>query len=449
MSRCREQNRGHSSAVGHPDPIPASRYWLVLLAVMVPAVAVAGQDVLTLQEAERLALEADPAIIAGRSRALALQEQAVAEGQLEDPKLGIGLFNLPLDDFSFRSQPTTQFRTKIQQAFPRGNTLHYRQLRREWMSKAERASTRLTEREIRRDLREDFLELYYQENAALIIEQSRDLFQQLVDITRAHFAAGRVSQQDVLQAQLELSRLDDRATRIDEMADVQRAKLTRWIGEAAFRRIDSTFPSLPELPDRVFLQENLMRHPAMRSASAQVEASQQSVKAAREQYKPGWNVGLEYRKRFGNDPDGRDRADMMAATVVVDLPFFTEKRQDKRLSASQQQAAAAQQLREQRLRELRRMLEADYARWRRLGEQVTLYGERLVREAIDSADAALNAYQSGINEFTTLMRARITELDVKLQDLRLRVDRAKARARLLFLAPESGDTPASVEGMNE
>jgi hypothetical protein len=41
-----------------------------------------------------------------------------------------------------------------------------------------------------------------------------------------------------------------------------------------------------------------------------------------------------------------------------------------------------------------------------------------------------------VTEFTTLMRARITDLDVRLDDLRIRVDRAKAQASLLYLAGE-------------
>ena len=62
-----------------------------------------------------------------------------------------------------------------------------------------------------------------------------------------------------------------------------------------------------------------------------------------------------------------------------------------------------------------------------------------MREAHDNADAALSSYQNGINEFTTLMRARLMELEVSLQDIRIRVDRAKAAAGLLFLAAGTTD----------
>lgn len=435
MSICRIRNHFRWAAVFF---LPET-----LLLVTLGMVSGSGQaaSVLTLAEAEQLALAEDPAIIASRARAEALREQSVAAGQLPDPKLLLGMWNVPVDDFSISREPTTQLRTGLRQSFPRGNSLEYRQRSTEWMGKAEVSRTHATQLEIQRDVRQTWLELYYQQRAAGIVQESRDLFQQLVEITRSHFASGRVSQQDVLQAQLELSRLDDRATQINKQADIQRARLSRWLGVRAWAPIDDSFPQLPALPGLEQLRAGLLSHPAIEAASARVASRQQLVKAAREQYKPGFNVGVEYRKRFGDNPDGSSRTDMMAAMVTLDLPLFTDKRQDKQLSASQLLADAAIQAREQRLRELRRMLDADYARWQRLGEQEVLYREKLLREAHANADAALSSYQNGINEFTTLMRARLMELEVSLQDIRIRVDRAKAAAGLLFLAAATPDVP--------
>ena len=227
---------------------------------------------------------------------------------------------------------------------------------------------------------------------------------------------------------------------------MQRASLTRWIGEAAWQPLAPTLPALPQPEPRNALKTSLPQHPAIQSATARVEATQQMVRAAREQYKPGIDVGVEYRKRFGDNADGSDRPDMMAAMVTLDLPLFTEKRQDRRLAASQQQTEAAIQTREQKLRDMQRMLQSDYARWRRLGEQETLYRDHLLRESMENAEAALLSYQSGISEFDALMRARITQLDIRLQALRIRVDRAKTQAGLLFLQPPESSKTASLRG---
>jgi outer membrane protein TolC len=120
--------------------------------------------------------------------------------------------------------------------------------------------------------------------------------------------------------------------------------------------------------------------------------------------------------------------------VSVELPLFTAKRQDRRLAASIQQAEAVQLTRDDRLRELRQLLDTAYANWTRLGERAALYESQLLRTSAANTQASLKAYQSGVTEFTTLMRARITELDIQLDLLRIRVDRARAQASLLYLA---------------
>ncbi len=412
--------------------------WTLMLPVLalLTALPFAVRADLKLNDAVQLALADDPAVAAIQARADALNEDAVADGQLSDPKLKTGIYNLPVDDFSIRREPTTQLRLGIEQAFPRGNTLRYKQQQTGWLASSEQAGAEVTQRKLVRDVRKNFLELYYQTRAEQVINETRRLFAQLVDITQAHYATGRVSQQDVLRASLELSRLDDRTARIRNEADKHRAALMKWIDDAASLPLDSSFPELAALPARDVIEASLPEHPEIRVASAKLEASNRNIQIAREQYKPGWSAGLEYRKRFGDNPGGDDRTDMMAAMLTVDLPLFPNKRQDRRLSASILQAEAVHQGRDDQLRELKQMLNTDYANWQRLGERATLYQSRLLNEASANARASLNAYQSGVTEFTTLMRARITDLDVRLEDLRIRVDLARTQANLLYLAGE-------------
>ncbi|MCG6886649.1 MAG: TolC family protein [Proteobacteria bacterium] len=406
----------------------------LLCVLLVPSFTARAE--LTLPDAELIALGSDPVVKADVARAEALQNDAVASGQLPDPKINFGLFNVPLDSFSLTENPTTQARLGITQAFPRGSSLEYKQRRIEWQSRAQTERSTDEQRKVQREVREKYLEVYFQVRAGDIIQSSQKLFRQLVKITQAQFASGRVSQQDVLNARLELSRLKDRETRIKTTEETTRATLEQWLGRAAWEVLDPRFPQLPAVPDEKMITKSLDQHPMLKMKAAQVEASNQAIQIAREQYKPGWNVGLQYRQRFGQEPDGTDRSNMMAAMVTFDLPLFTGQRQDKRLTASQQNASAAKLDRVDTMRKLKSSLQAEYTRWQRLAEREDLYRTNLLKESAANANAALNAYQSGTTEFTTLMRARLTELNVRLEELRIRVDRAKVQARLLYLASE-------------
>ncbi|MFQ5644670.1 MAG: TolC family protein [Thiogranum sp.] len=410
----------------------------MLSLALLPVLATAAQDILTLDETERLALETD--LTAPRFEALAnaRKEQAVAAGQLPDPKLKLGAANLPIDSFDRKQENMTQMQVGIQQSFPPGRTLGLRSEQAEVMAGADRARARTMTRQVLRDVRERYLDIFYQVEAGRIIDSSRELFDQLLEVTRFYYAQGRKNQQDVLRASVELALLDDRRTRVRTEEDKLRADLARLIGpRAAYRPLSGSFPGFGKLPSRSDLDAAIVTHPSLQADDIIVEAGQLGVDIARQNYKPGWMLDVTYGNRAGDNPDGSSRDDFLSAMVVMDIPLFAGKRQDKVLATRQQEVEAARLKRDDSYLRLKRQLDADYAEWLRLGERLALYQETIFPEAIQNAETSLTAYQSGVTDFTGVMRARITELDVKLQKLRIRVDKAKAEARLLYLANES------------
>ena len=369
---------------------------------------------------------------------MSLQERAVADGQLPDPKLRLGLLNFPTDTFSRSQEPMTQVQVGVQQDFPRGKTLDYTERRSNILAEAEKARAADRNLTVRQAVRTSWLETYYWVQATEVVSASQDLFKQLVNITRARYAAGQQNQQDVLRAELELGLLDDRQTRNHTMEERMRAELARWVGqERAAWRLPALLPELPPVTDRDALVASLTDHPSIVTENARVAAGQQSVAIAREAYKPRWRLDLAYGFRDGENPSGSDRPDFASAAVSVDVPLFVGKRQDRRLAASQHELNAVIQGRHERHRELLRILDETFATWQRLGDRIRQYDSALLPQAQATAEAAINAYQSDRGDFTMLMRARITELETRLQSLRLRVDRAKAQAGLLYLAGEN------------
>lgn len=403
-----------------------------LIMINLPCVAHA----LSLQQAEQLALESDPLIMSHKASSRSYDAQSVANGTLPDPKLRLGMFNVPLDSFSTTEDPSTQLRVGIQQEFPRGDTTGLKQQQSKWLAQAAMELAEDEQLQLLMNVREAYLNLFYEIQAKGVVNESRQLFLNLVRITEDQYAAGRANQQDVIHADLELSRLDDRATKIQGNEDEFRAQLAQWVGDIAWQDIDSDFPVLPDVPDNQDINQLLTQHPAIMAETSRVEASRKMIEVTRQDYKPGIGAFVEYRKRFGENIDGSDRSDMMAAMVTVDIPLFTENRQDKNVAAHEENANVARYSRDDKLRVLKRKLDKDRAIYKRLGERELIYKNKLVNSATSNAEASLNAYQSGVTEFTTLMRARITELDVRLDNLRIKVDRLRAQARLLYVTGE-------------
>lgn len=401
--------------------------------VMMAAAFPAGAQELTLAEAERLALRDDPVMAGLGARALAFDEQSVADGQLPDPNLKLGLINLPLYGFDFTQEAMTQAQIGLRQTFPRGETLALRSERGGTLASAERARQRDEARKIVRGVRLNWLEAFYWNRASVILGESRIAVDNLIEVTQFLYSTGRQNQQDVIRAELENSLLQDRLIDIAAKQDAARADLSKWIGADGARPLPAALPALAEPLPLAEVLATLVGHPSIAAEDRLIQASQSDIDLARQAYRPEWNVDLTYGFRGGEDFGGVDRDDFLSLMVTVDLPFFTARRQDRRLSASKHRAAAALHRRDDRLRELRRVLESEHATWARLGERERLYEQTVVRRAGDNYDASLRAYRNDATEFTTVMRAQLIEIDTRLRWLRVRVDRAKTQAKLLYL----------------
>jgi len=392
---------------------------------------------LDLQQAEQLAIDSDPLIEGFRVTALSYEDESVADDTLPDPRLSLGAVNVPVDSFDLEQEQMTQLKMGIRQDFPRGDVLSIKKQQSRYLSRAAQSMADDAKLKILRDVRETYLNLFYEASAYQIIRETRQLFSELVKITESNYAAGRVNQQDVVLAGLELSRLDDRSTKIKASEESYRVRLSQWIGEIAWHDIDSAFPQLPLLPEDVDLNQVIPQHPIIQAESAKVDASRQMTAMVRQEYKPGWSLLLDYGFRSGNNPDGTERSDFATAIVSLDVPLFTANRQDKKVSANEKKISAARYLKDDQLRKLKQQYEKNHHLWLRLNEREQLYKNSLLTAARNNTQAALKAYQSGVTEFNTLMRAEITELDVRLEDLRVRVDRAVAQANLLYIIGEA------------
>jgi len=394
---------------------------------------------LNLTQAEQLAIQDDPSIESFRAASRSYVEESVADDTLPDPRLVLGAVNVPVDTFDLEQEPMTQLKVGIVQSFPRGDTLELKQQQSQSLSRSASAMADDARLKTISNVRETYLNLYYEVSAYKIISETRVLFSELAKITESSYAAGRVNQQDVLLADLELSRLDDRATKIQASEEGYRARLAQWIGDVAWTSISTEFPALPELPENVDLNQVIPQHPLIRAESAKVEASKKMTEMARQEYKPGWSASLDYGHRSGYNTDGSERSDFASALVSLDIPLFTGNRQDKTVAANEEKIASARYAKDDKLRILKQQYEQNQHLWQRLSERKRLYETRLLTAAKNNARAALNAYQSGISEFNTLMRAQITELDVRLENLRVQVDRAIAQAKILYVIGDSNN----------
>ncbi len=385
---------------------------------------------LTLQEAEELALYDEPGQNSLRFRALALRDESVAGGQLPDPTMRIGMANFPIQSGGFTTEGMTQAQLGVRQVFPGGDTreLTTRKLRTLADEMSHKADGR--GREVLTAVRMAWLETHYWRQAHEMAIESRPFFDDLATITTSLYSVGRKSQQDVLRAELELRRLDDRIINMSKQHLRSRAALSEWVGTESVRPVATKLPEWTAVPPLEVLRKDLRAHPAMLAADANVGASYVGVDLAEQKYKPDWALDLGYGYRDGYLSNGQPRSDFVSLSVTVDLPFFRSSRQDRSVGAALSQRRAADQSREELLRRLSSQLDAEYVRWQDLGRRLELYEESILGISADNASAALAAYQSDTGDFADAMRGYVDDLDTRLEYIRLQVERAQSYAVL-------------------
>lgn len=407
----------------------ASVYIVFMFMALLPwtSSAVAQQRVpLTIAEAEDLALTNEPGQSALLAQAAAMREQAVAAGQLPDPILRVGLSNFPISSGGFSTEGMTQAVLGIRQTFPRARSLGTDQFQAHADQFSKSADAR--SRDVLTAVRNAWLDAYFSQRAWILVNELRPFFEDLVTITRSLYSVGRKSQHDVLRAELELSRLDDRLIEVDRARAEAQAVLSRWLGQDAYRPIATKLPDWEALPLLEDMRKTLESHPMLVAADAGVAAKQAAVKIAEEQKKPGWAVDLGYGYREGFLPNGEPRSDFISLAVTVDLPFFSKNRQDRRLAAALSEQTAAVESNEELTVRLRSELDAEYVRWNDLTRRLALYETQILDQSKGQAQAALLAYQSDAGDFADVMRGYIDDLNTRLEHIRLQVERAQSFA---------------------
>ncbi len=395
--------------------------------------AVHAAEPLTHAEAESLAVDTEPGIEALQASAAALRERSVIAGELPDPVMRIGLNNFPLESGGFSTEGMTQAAVGFRQMFPAGEKrkLGALALRQSAGVRDEQGAAR--RREVLTAVRRAWLDVYRQQRSLDLLRESRPFFADLVDISRSLYEVGRKGQQDVLRAQLELSRLDDRLIDNERRLARARAALGEWIGNDSQRPVATVLPTWQSIPVLADIENGLRDHPLLRAADAGVAARNTGVDLAGQRSKPGWSLDVGYGYREGNLPNGQPRSDLITVGVSVDLPFFRRDSVDSTLSAALQERSAAKAKREQLRRSLTSQLRAEHAHFSQLSRRMDLYEQHILTQASDHAAASLLAYQNDQADFANVMRAYIDDLDTRTRYIHLQVDRARSYAVLANL----------------
>jgi hypothetical protein len=415
----------------------------------------------------RQAITGDEWITSSQYVASALQEKALASAQLPDPKFSLGLANMPLDSFDFNQEAMTQLKFSVSQMLPRGDTLNLK--KQSWMQKSQLTQMKQFERaaQIERDVSLLWLEAYEAQQSITLIDTNRGLFEQLLEVSQASYssALGRTRQGDIIKAELELIRLDDRLTGLALKMQAKNAALGHWVSDLSAWRVPKNLPQIALKQAQYFyspdtalkeaslmagadrndsawsdavIAKQLMSHPSIKLIEEKEQLAQTATSLSKQAYQAQWGVNASYGYRDAAD-SGMARSDFLSLGITLDMPIFSQKAQDAEVKAKQLQALSIQFEQSLKLKQMLAKYRVIQEKVNKLNQRKVLYQASLIPQLKQQESVLLAAYNSNDGPFSDVIKARIESLNAQVEVLAIKVALQKQKAEFNYLFSRAND----------
>jgi len=383
----------------------------ILVAVLMSATHVLAAGPPHAENLEELVSEAlanNPDIRGAEAREQMYRNRAKQAGTWDDPMLMLKIQNgIVSDPFNFRKDTMTQKVIGISQQIPYLGKRGVRTEVAEREADAFRWQIEEKKLEIARMVKEAYYQISFIDRSSEIIDRNISLLDDFIKLAETKYTVGQGTQQDILKAQVERSRMLEMKINLVQQRKSQEANINALlhrspstpVGKIGDYEIGTFSRTTEEL--RASAEEN---RPMMKAINAAREKARASERLAGREYYPDFNVSFEYMQRDG--VDGQMGDDMYSLGVTFNLPFHRAKRAAAVAEARSEAAMAEAELAvlknsiDQNIGDLRAQLE----RREKLAE---LYRNGLIPQARQTLESAVIAYQVGKVDFLSLLDARV------------------------------------------
>ncbi|MGR5244487.1 TolC family protein [Vibrio sp. PNB23_22_6] len=378
------------------------------------------------------------------AQSTAMRETGIASSTLMDPKLKVGFGGLPVDSFKFDEDPMTNISVGLMQQFERGSTLDLQQKKANQQADGLGLQVHARELEVANSMTQLWLELGYQQQAEQILRENRKLMKEMESFIQTNYSIGKSEAQDLLNSQLQVSKLDEKLQANAQMQRRLISQLSEWLGsdwlanEQALHASnqlnwDTLNNKLASSLDSTKHYQQLSQHPMVKMADVSISTNKTQVEIAEQAYNPQFGVEVMYAYRQANNMKGEPASDLVSAYLTMDIPLFTGDRQDRNLAAAQYQVGAAQSQKDTLLTQMNAKVNTLLVDRGNLTQRLERYQSTLLPQAKARIQAVERGYQNNTAQFNDVISATTDELALQLEQQRLLTDLNIANSNLATL----------------
>ena len=437
--------------------LPVIKYWgrvgSVVAVVMVlvsggvlaadadrPAAALLPAEDASLEEYLRFAALNNAGLEAAFNRWKAELERIPQAESLPDPRFNYTYY---IEEVETRVGPQRQ-KFGVMQMFPWFGTLRLRGDSATESAAAAQQAYAKTKLALFYRVKAAYHEYWYLAQTVAVTKQHIRLVTNLEGVARTRFKAGAAPHSAVIQAQVELGKLDDRLRTLEALREPMVAKLNAALN----RQTHLALPWPRSLPESAvsFTDEQAMQwlaesNPDLRRLDHLVLKEEAGIKLAGKNYYPDISLGVDYVDTDDAlNPDMADSGkDPVMAMVSIDLPIWRGKYRAAEREARFKKAAVEEDRKDVGKR-LEAELELALYYFRDADRKIDLYGDTLVPKAEQSLAVSQQGFETGKTSFTSLIDAQRLLIEFQIAHQRAQADRGQRLAEIEMMTGRSTTT---------
>jgi outer membrane protein, heavy metal efflux system len=388
-----------------------------------------GEAATPLSQLVKEAEQSNPQILAAQRDWQAAAQVPSQVSTLPDPEVMVQQMSAgtPLPFDGFNSVQMTYLGFGVSQSIPYPGKLRLRGEIARRKADAFRRQADTVRREVVEQVKSAYFRLGYVQQTLSILSKDGQLLDQIEKIAEARYRVGQGSQQEVLKAQLQQTKLLRDTTQYRQQMQTLQARLKQLLNRPQ-DSADITTEKLTETP-LPFSSDDLLA--AVRTGNPEVGARHEMVQdrslrveLARKDFYPDFNVQYMYQHTAAPFPE------RYRLSFGVKLPIFRSRRQQPELAEAAEQLNGARRAYEAQVQQVYFEVRDQYLVADSDAKVLKIYREGLIPQATATFQAGLAAYQSAQQDFQTLLDSFLDVYNLDVEYWRTLAEHNTALARL-------------------
>jgi cobalt-zinc-cadmium efflux system outer membrane protein len=255
-------------------------------------------------------------------------------------------------------------------------------------------------RSIFQQVKEAYLQVAYIQQTLGVLERNDRLLEQIEKIADARYRVGQGSQQDVLKAQLERTKLQRELVHHHQLMETQQALLRKLLNRTG-ESPDITTEALVETPLTVTVDDLLAKvrtdNPDIAGQQEMVNRESLQVEMAREDRYPDFSVQYMWQHT------AEQFRDYYMVNVSARIPIYRRRKLNPEMTRAVEELNRSRREYESQVQSAFFEIRNQYIAAQTASQMLKIYREGLIPQALATYQSGLASYQTGRLDFESLL----------------------------------------------